>query len=103
MKKVVNVALIMLGIVILIGIIGYIKSDDKPDVYDIVLAEPYQKVIDDAIKQYEIVKRNGSAQDRYASASMVCQAYLQAKDETNYTKWKAIQKEEANAAGLPTE
>jgi hypothetical protein len=32
---------------------------------------------------------------------MVAVAYLQANDEANYKKWKAIEKQEAKKAGMP--
>ena len=54
----------------------------------------------DAVKQYEIAKRNGSAMDAYVAAGMVKAAYLQANDETNYKKWTVIEKEEAKLAGI---
>lgn len=58
------------------------------------------QVAADAVKQYEIAKRNGSAIDAFSAASMVCAAYLQAKDEANYKKWKEIEKQEAQLAGM---
>jgi len=57
----------------------------------------------DAEKQYEIAKRGGDKMQTYVQASMVATAYLQAKDEVNYNKWKAIEKEEAKNAGMPIE
>lgn len=57
----------------------------------------------DSEKQYEIAKNNGNAIDAYVHAGMVAAAYLQAEDEVNYKKWKEIEKEEANNAGMPTE
>ena len=62
-----------------------------------------QQVAADAVKQYEIAKRSGSAMDAYVHAGLVVAAYLQAKDEVKYTKWKAIEKQEASRAGMPGE
>jgi hypothetical protein len=59
------------------------------------------QVAADAVKQYEIAKNNGSPMDAYIHAGMVAVAYLQAKDEANYKKWKAIEKQEAKKAGMP--
>ena len=39
----------------------------------------------------------------YVQASLVAAAYLQAKDEVNYNKWKAIEKAEAKNAGMPVD
>ncbi len=59
------------------------------------------QVAEDAVKQYEIAKRQGDPMMIYTEASMVCAAYLQAKDEVNYNKWKVIEKNAAKAAGMP--
>ena len=56
----------------------------------------------DAVKQYEIVKRSGSAMDAYVHAGIVAAAYLQAKDEANYQKWQAIERQEKTRA-IPSE
>jgi hypothetical protein len=55
----------------------------------------------DAVKQYEIAKRSGSAMDAYLHSGLAAAAYLQAQDEVNYKKWKDIEKEEAKNAGMP--
>ncbi|MBT3278392.1 MAG: hypothetical protein HN370_03355 [Phycisphaerales bacterium] len=60
-----------------------------------------QQVASDMIKQYDIAKKNGTAIDAYVQASMVAAAFLQAEDETNYIKWKQIEKQEAKRAGMP--
>jgi hypothetical protein len=62
-----------------------------------------KQVAEDAVKQYEIAKRSGSKMDAYVHAEMVAAAYLQAKDEGSYRKWKAISKADAAAAGMPSE
>jgi hypothetical protein len=58
------------------------------------------KVISDAVGQYEIVKRNGSARDACHQAKMVAAAYLRAKDEAEYQKWTAVTKEDCAVAGV---
>jgi len=55
----------------------------------------------DFVRQYEIAKRSGNAMDAYVHAGIVAAAYLQAKDEANYQKWKAIERAEAIRAGVP--
>jgi len=60
-----------------------------------------QQVATDSEKQYDIAKRSGSAMDAYVQSSLVAAAYLQAKDEANYKKWKQIEKQEATLAGVP--
>ena len=59
------------------------------------------QVAADAVRQYEIAKRSGSAMDACVQADLVAAAYLQAKDEANYQKWKAISREEHDRAGVP--
>lgn len=55
----------------------------------------------DSEKEYEIAKNSGNAMDTYVHAGLVAAAYLQAKDEVNYKKWKDIENEEAKNAGMP--
>ena len=61
-----------------------------------------QQVAEDAVKEYDIAKRSGSTMDAYVHAGLVAAAYLQAKDEANYQKWKSIETSEAQRAGMPT-
>lgn len=55
----------------------------------------------DAVKQYDIAKRQGDKIQACVQAGMVSAAYLQAKDESNYQKWKDIEKDDCRAAGVP--
>lgn len=55
----------------------------------------------DAVAQYEIAKRNGSAVDACVQAGMVSAAYLQAKNEAQYAAWKATEKADCKLAGVP--
>lgn len=59
------------------------------------------QVAQDAEEQYNIAKRNGNKMDAYVHAGMVAAAYLQAKDEPNYKKWKEIENQEAKAVEMP--
>lgn len=58
------------------------------------------QVAKDSEEQYNIAKRSGSKMDAYVHAQMTAAAYLQAKDEASYQKWKAIEKEEAAQVGI---
>ena len=60
-------------------------------------------VLRDAAKQYEIAKRNGSKMDTCVQAQLVAAAALQAKNEAAYQQWKAAQRADCSAAGLPVE
>jgi hypothetical protein len=87
---------------LLLTILIVFQATVLPSCSDYLGGDIYQQVADDAIKQYEMVKRSGSAIDAYVRASLVAEAYLQAGDEANYSKWKAIERKEAARAGMPT-
>lgn len=58
------------------------------------------QVANDAVSQYHIAKRQGDKMQVCVQAGMVSAAYLQAKDEANYTAWKDTEKADCAAAGL---
>ena len=59
------------------------------------------KVAKDAEAQYSIAARSGTAIDRRVHAGFVAAAYLQAKDETSYQKWKSRESSDCSIAGVP--
>ena len=59
------------------------------------------QVADDAVKQYEIAKQQGDKMQICVQAGFAAAAFLQAKDQPNYNKWKAQEKSDCRAAGLP--
>lgn len=60
-----------------------------------------KNMIDDLVKQYEIVARSGSAMERCVQASLVATAYLQNKDEARYVEWKEKERSDCAEAGMP--
>lgn len=58
------------------------------------------KVARDAVEQYEIAKRQGDPMMVCVQAGMVSAAWLQAKNEPEYKKWKDIEKDDCKKAGL---
>ena len=60
------------------------------------------QVVDDALKEFEIVKKGGDKIEICVRAGLVSAAYVQAKDEANYLKWKQTEKELCKAAGMPS-
>lgn len=60
-----------------------------------------QQVAGDQVQQYGIAKRGGSSMEACVHAGMVAAAYIQAKDEGNYRRWKEIERGDCAAAGLP--
>lgn len=97
MKKVLKYGVITLFAILSIS---YLTSLDEGGLIDSQMSAIENKVAEDAVKQYEIAKRNGSPMDAYVQAGLVSAAYLQANDEENYKKWKQIESQEAKAAGL---
>ncbi|HOM84014.1 MAG TPA: hypothetical protein PLZ94_19750 [Armatimonadota bacterium] len=93
----------IVGILVAIGLVWFFYGGglEKQAAKDMHRIE--QQVAADAVKQYEIAKRSGTPMDAYVHAGLVAAAYLQAKDEANYQKWKQIEKQEAVRAGMPVE
>lgn len=65
------------------------------------MASVEKKVADDAVTQYEIANRSGTRMDACVHAGFVSAAFIQAKDEPSYQKWKAIEKKDCGRAGIP--
>lgn len=64
------------------------------------LDQIHNQVAEDAAKQYDIAKRNGTAIDASVAAGLTSAAYLQAQDEANYQRWKKIEEAENKRAGI---
>lgn len=75
------------------GIVGRMADAGMKDIHS--------KVVADSIEQYEIAKESGSDMDACVQAGMVAAAALQAKDREEYKKWKGIESEDCEAAGMP--
>lgn len=61
-----------------------------------------EQVALDSIAQYNIVKANGTPMDVCVHAGAVAAIYLQAQNVSKYKKWKAVEKRECQAAGIPS-
>ncbi len=68
-------------------------------------AKQMQKIEDqvaaDSVKEYNVAKTQGDVMQICVQAGFVSAAYLQAKDQANYNKWKAIEQSDCRAAGVP--
>ncbi len=53
-------------------------------------------VASDAVRKYEIAKRQGDEVQICVQAGMVSAAYLQAEDEEHYNMWKSIEKNDCS-------
>lgn len=91
---------IIVGAIILIIALSFVFGGDIDEQVKKELSTIEIQVAKDAEKQYEIVRKNGVSIESYTQASLVAAAYLQAKDEENYNKWKQIADEEAKKVGL---
>jgi hypothetical protein len=60
-----------------------------------------EQVAIDALAQYQIVARHGSAVDRCVHAGLVSAALVQAKKEEEYKQWKMQETADCRAAGMP--
>jgi len=65
------------------------------------MQEIEDQVAADSVNQYRIAKNNGTPMDACVQAGLVAAAFLQAKDEPNYKKWKSVEHEDCIAAGMP--
>ena len=91
----------LIGLVVVIAAIWYFYGGGLEKQTATNLQELHESVAADFEKQYYIAKRQGTAVDAYVQAGIVAASYLHAKDEVNYRRWKAIEKQEAAAAGMP--
>ncbi|WP_183560657.1 hypothetical protein [Mucilaginibacter sp. SP1R1] len=95
-----NTAKVVISIILSIIIIWFIFGGGEVKLASQQLNEIQNKVAQDAVDQYEIAKRQGDKMQIYTQASLVAAAYLQAKDEPNYNKWKLIQDSCGKVVGL---
>ena len=84
------------GIFMWYGLVGGLQKQAAKNLNGI-----YGNVAADAMTQYEITKRNGNAIDVCIHAGLVSAAFLQAKDEVNYKKWKEIEGGDCARAEMP--
>lgn len=90
----------IISIVAFIAIVWYLFGGgiEKQAAKDMAKIE--NQVALDAEKQYKIAKKQGDKMQTYVQASLVAAAYLQAKDEANYNKWKEIENKHAKEVGM---
>jgi len=92
-------AVLLLSILIFAAYFA-INSPSGPVVQS-MMQDTEDQVASDAVTQYNITARSGSATDRCVQAGIVTAGYLQAKNETKYSSWKAVQRRDCKAAGFP--
>jgi hypothetical protein len=96
-------------VVVILSIIFKSNEDPKIEVAQSTLQpvlniistdDIYTKVAIDAEKQYEIVARNGDKNEMFVYAGTCVAAWLSAKNEVNYKKWKEIEAKNKKSLGL---
>lgn len=89
------IALLLMGVAGWYYFGGGLESQANRTMQDIK-----DKVAADAVVQYGIAKRNGTAMDVCVQAGMVAAAYLQAQNEAQYQQWKQTEKADCAKAGI---
>lgn len=92
---------LILIMVAAVFVVAFSIGGHLPDAPASGLQDIHRKVSEDAVQQYQMVSRNGSAMDRCVHAGLVVATYLQANDERNYQQWKVTQGADCAQAGLP--
>jgi hypothetical protein len=90
-KNVISIVLLVIGVLAFFGTIqfwfgGGLEEQASKEVRRIQI-----QVAKEAEKEFRIAKQHGNTVDAYVRAGLVAEAYLQAKDEINYRKWKQIE------------
>ncbi len=102
MRKAVGGLLVLGSIVaIFFAVFGSVAAVPSGPIVQSEMRATEQQVARDAVAQYNIAAQNGTVIDRCVQAGLVSAAYLQAQDVKNYKQWKAIERRDCRAAGLP--
>jgi hypothetical protein len=99
--KRISIVRIALGLLIAIGGIWYFAGGGLEQQTAKEMHKIENKVATDMVKQYEIAKRQGDPIQICVQAGFVTAAFLQAKDEANYQRWKKTEAEDCRKAGVP--
>lgn len=97
----VSMGRIVLGLLIAIGAIWFFYGGGLEQETEREMKKIENQIATDAVRQYEIAKRQGDPIQICVQAGMVTAAYLQAKDEPNYQRWKKTEAEDCKKAGIP--
>ncbi|HEX4310103.1 MAG TPA: hypothetical protein VHZ25_08740 [Acidobacteriaceae bacterium] len=99
MRKLLTAVVALVGIGIVFVALSQISSPTGP-VVESQMQDIADKVASDAVDQYNITLRSGSAMDRCVQAGMVTAAFLQAKNEVQYSQWKEVEHKDCKEAGI---
>lgn len=94
------VAKVLLSLIIMGGFGWYFFGGGLDQQAGKELDKIQNQVAIDSVSQYQLAKKGGDPIQICVQAGLVSAAYLQAEDETNYLKWKDIEKADCAKAGL---
>lgn len=77
------------------GFDAYVKYESAN-----TMDEIQNQVTEDFERQYRDVEKYGTTMDKCARAGMVAEGHLQAGNQSAYAKWKEIEREDCQTAGL---
>lgn len=83
---------LLVPVLVIAGLVWYFYGGGLQKHTNVELQNISNTVASDAVEQYNIAKRQGDKTQICVQAQLVSAAYLQAKDEANYTKWKTVEK-----------
>lgn len=90
----------IIGIIVALGLAWFFFGGGLEKQAAKNMADIHSQVASDAVQQYEIAKRQGDRIQICVQAGLVSAAYLQAKDEPNYQRWKQTESEDCKLAGI---
>lgn len=99
-KSVAKALAVTFTVLFIIAVIIGLSMPSEDEVNDFV-DDTYATVAKDYEEQYQMAKQGGTMIDRCIRAGLVAEAYMQANDVSFYSKWKATEKADCNAAGVP--
>ena len=82
--------LVCIAVVLVAGYAVFADSGPSAQTAANPLTAASAQTAEDAIAQYEMVKRTGDQAQSLAMASWVSQIYLMNKNESEYVRWKAV-------------
>jgi uncharacterized membrane protein YvbJ len=94
------IAMSIIGGILGFLFLSFLFGSTSQEIINMDMDSIYQEVASDAVDQYNIAKRQGDPIQICVQAGLVSAAYLQAKDEANYRKWKDIEENECMKVGL---
>jgi hypothetical protein len=94
---------VLAGVAAVLGVVAYFTIGREAEHRYVAagMADIENKVATDAVAQYEIAKRQGDPVQICVQAGLVSAAWLQAKNEAQYTAAKATEKADCAKAGMP--